>query len=90
MISRPMKVLVCALGVALLSIPAADAASKKKKAARATAPAAAMNTAEPCRGEHLFPCGPIYFTNKYLGEDPDPFIRSMINRDLGPVFGDPD
>lgn len=88
MTSRPMKVLVCALGVALLSIPAADAASKKKKA-KAVAPHVTTSTSVPCRGAELFPCGPIYYEHKYLGEDPDPFIRTMINRDLGPVFGDP-
>jgi aspartate/methionine/tyrosine aminotransferase len=35
-------------------------------------------------------CGPVYFEGYYLGDDPDPFIRAMIQRDLGAKFGDPD
>jgi hypothetical protein len=39
------------------------------------------------RGANLFPPGPIYYANEYLGDDPDPFIRLQIWRDLGAHFG---
>jgi len=40
------------------------------------------------RGVNLFRPGPIiYGNNEYLGDDPDPFIRSQIQRDLGAHFG---
>jgi hypothetical protein len=39
-----------------------------------------------CRCANLFHCGPIYNGLDYLGDDPDPFIRSMIQRDLGAKY----
>jgi hypothetical protein len=35
----------------------------------------------------LFHCGPVDNGNDYLGSDPDPFIRLMIQRDLGARYG---
>ncbi len=62
----------------------ADAATKGKKARHATSTAGATSS---CRGANLFPCGPVYNSTDYLGNDPDPFIRSMIQRDLGAKYG---
>jgi hypothetical protein len=42
------------------------------------------------RGTNLFPVGPVYHANEYLGDDPDPFIRSQLLRDLGAHYGPPD
>jgi hypothetical protein len=39
-----------------------------------------------CRCANLFHCGPIYNGLDYLGDDPDPFIRLMIQRDLGAKY----
>ena len=64
---------------------AAAAAKKQKPAAPQTANSAAL-----CRGANLFHCGPIYNSTDYLGTDPDPFIRAMIQRDLGPKYGGPE
>jgi hypothetical protein len=89
MTSPAIKIFTCALGLALLVASAADAATKKKKA-KPVAPEVTASAPASCRGASLFPCGPIYYAGQYLGEDPDPFIRSMINRDLGAKFGDPD
>ena len=47
----------------------------------------AGSTVQYCRGANLFRCGPIYNSNDYLGDDPDPFIRLMIQRDLGIKYG---
>jgi len=90
MTSRPGKLLVCTLGLAVILASSADAAAKKMKTAKQIARPAAAGTSAPCRGASLSPCGPIYFEGYYLGEDPDPFIRTMIQRDLGAKFGGPD
>jgi hypothetical protein len=80
-------VLVGVVGLAvMLAANAAAAAAKKQKPA---APQMA-NSGALCRGANLFYCGPIYNSNDYLGTDPDPFIRSMIQRDLGTKYGGPD
>jgi hypothetical protein len=77
-------VLVGVLGLAvMLAANVAAAAAKKQKPA-------APQMAALCRGANLFYCGPIYNSNDYLGTDPDPFIRSMIQRDLGTKYGGPD
>jgi hypothetical protein len=39
------------------------------------------------RGTDKFPAGPIYNSGTYLGDDPDPFIRSQIARDVNAVYG---
>ena len=31
----------------------------------------------------MFPCGPVYFDNHYIGDDPDPFIRLQLLRGYG-------
>jgi hypothetical protein len=66
------------------SVSAKSAAAKTKRA-KPTTPAA--STASSCRGANLFHCGPIYNSTDYLGNDPDPFIRLMIQRDLGAKYG---
>lgn len=74
----------CALALAHTSANAAHAAKKPRPAASHTAQSV------PCRGANLFRCGPVYNGNDYLGDDPDPFIRLMIQRDLGAKYGGPD
>jgi hypothetical protein len=80
------RLLAGVLGLAVMLAPNAAAAAKKQK----TAAPQMANSAALCRGANLFQCGPIYNSNDYLGTDPDPFIRSMIQRDLGPKYGGPD
>jgi hypothetical protein len=41
-------------------------------------------------GANVFPTGPLYFGNTYLGDDPDPNIRFQLWRDLGARFGGED
>lgn len=84
--SRTIK--LSALGLAVVVSSTGAAANKMKRPRHpAPQPAAAISTA--CRGASQFPCGPVYFQGYYLGDDPDPFIRAMIQRDLGAKFGDP-
>ena len=67
----------------------ADAATNSKRAKHAApvARAPAAGTASSCRRPNLFHCGPLYNSTDYLGNDPDPFIRLMIQRDLGAKYG---
>jgi len=87
--SRRVKLLVCALGLAVMLASSANAAKKIKKP-KPVAPQAMVGSSVRCRGADLFPCGPIYNGNDYLGDDPDPFIRLMIQRDLGAKYGGDD
>jgi hypothetical protein len=82
--SRPTKLLICALCFAAMAASSAQAAQKMRKPA---APQATAGSAVPCRGANLFHCGPVYNGNDYLGSDPDPFIRLMIQRNLGAKYG---
>jgi hypothetical protein len=89
MTSFPLRVFTCALGLGLLLESAADAAQAKKQRKRVAAPTAVtVYPSNPYyRGANLFPAGPIFYGNEYLGDDPDPFIRLQIWRDLGAHFG---
>ena len=80
--------LIMALGIVtiMVTIAASDAsAASKSKKAKHIAPMA--GAAPSCRGANRFPCGPVYNGTDYLGNDPDPFIRLMIQRDLGAKYG---
>jgi len=87
MTARMLKPFVLGACVALLLAPQAIAAKKRPTP---TPPATATAGSSACRGATLFPCGPIYNSNDYLGQDPDPFIRLSIQRDLGAKYGGPD
>jgi len=82
--TNALKLLVGVLGVSVMLAANAAAAKKQKPAA----PQAADSSL--CRGANLFHCGPIYNSTDYLGTDPDPFIRAMIQRDLGAKYGGPE
>lgn len=73
-----------ATGLAVTLASSAEAATKGKRAIHSAPTARATSS---CRGANLFPCGPVYNSTDYLGNDPDPFIRSMIQRDLGAKYG---
>jgi hypothetical protein len=96
MTSRTLKLLILALTytVSLSVLPgsSADAGNKVKHRhagmhAGMARTVVARSTVQYCRGANLFHCGPIYNSNDYLGDDPDPFIRLMIQRDLGLKYG---
>ncbi len=63
---------------------AANARKHKKHMAAHTAPVTANSR---YRGTNLFPAGPVYHANDYLGDDPDPFIRLQLQRDIGAHYG---
>jgi len=78
-----IKLLAVAFGFAVIMASGADAKNKAKP----IAPRATLESSVHCRGANLFHCGPIYNGLDYLGDDPDPFIRLMIQRDLGAKYG---
>jgi hypothetical protein len=89
MASLPVKLMVSAIGLALVLAAAApaDAAKARKHKKHGTAHAAAVTVNSRYRGTNLFPAGPVYHANDYLGDDPDPFIRLQLLRDLGAHYG---
>ena len=92
MTSRTLKLLIVVLtfSVSLSVLPGSSAdAGNKLKRSHAGMPrtVVAGSTVQYCRGANLFHCGPIYNSNDYLGDEPDPFIRAMIQRDLGIKYG---
>jgi hypothetical protein len=92
---RTLKLLAIVLTMAavlsIMQASSADAGNKvKHRHAGMPRTVVAGSTAQYCRGANLFHCGPIYNSNDYLGDDPDPFIRLMIQRDLGIKYGGED
>ena len=65
----------------------ADAAARRKPHRGLHQHTAVPQTPARYRDDRLFMRGPIAFGGKYLGDDPDPFIRQMLLRDPGAVFG---
>jgi len=74
------------MALAILLASSADAAAARKHRKQVTSPTRVV-VYPAYRGANLFPPGPIYYGYKYLGDDPDPFIRLQIWRDLGAAFG---
>jgi hypothetical protein len=93
MASLPLKLILSALGLvavlafmlAAIAPAAAEQARKHKK--HTVAHAAAVTAKSGYRGTNLFPAGPVYNGQDYLGDDPDPFIRLQLKRDTGPLYG---
>jgi hypothetical protein len=81
--------------LALCLAAPAEAATKskhKKQVASATAhpvkPRPTTARAQPgFRYQGGVPAGPLYNGQDYLGDDPDPNIRSQILRDMGGRYG---
>ncbi|MGH6683567.1 MAG: hypothetical protein ACRECA_06530 [Pseudolabrys sp.] len=91
MASFPVKLMVSAAALAFAlaaAVPASATQARKHGSQRKhVARAATMTAKSSDRGAGLFPAGPVYHANDYLGDDPDPFIRLMIQRDLGAHYG---
>jgi hypothetical protein len=74
---------------AALLTASADAAQARKLRRQVVTPPSVRVTPLQ-RGANLFPPGPVYYGNQYLGNDPDPRIRLQLQRDLGAHFGGAD
>ena len=78
------RLLVFAIAVTMVGAATPAAAKKAKLSHRHAVVTRHAKPATPhCRGGNLFPCGPVYWGNHYLGDDPDPFIRSQLLRTYG-------
>jgi hypothetical protein len=76
--------IAAAAGLALcLAAPAEAAKEGKKKSAQAAHSTKHRTAAARQRDQLGVPAGPIYNGQDYLGDDPDPNIRSQILRDHG-------
>ena len=83
---RAGAVLFSIFVLGIVQVPSAVAAGKIKRP-QSHPPTVIADASSRCRGANLFHCGPLYNGNDYLGNDPDPFIRLMIQRDLGAKYG---
>jgi hypothetical protein len=87
MTSLSIKLALAALALAvLLTAPVEAAKRKQRKEVRPPVPHASAQVAR-YRGGNLFPAGPLYHGPDYIGDDPDPFIRLQLMRDLGARYG---
>ena len=87
MASLAVKLMVSAIGLAFVLAAAPADAAKARKHKKQVAAHAAVRVQTGYWGTNLFPAGPIYNGNDYLGDDPDPNIRFQIKRDLGVHYG---
>jgi hypothetical protein len=88
MMSRSLAAVGAVIVLALTPCLPADAANKPRKHKQPGVIYASQQVPNRHRGTDKFPAGPLYFNGgEYLGDDPDPFIRSQLWRDLGSHFG---
>ena len=87
--SLSARLVAVVIAVAFATGALADDVKKPKKHKKAAAHSAKVEQKRQ-RGTDAFPPGPVYFGNEYLGDDPDPFIRQQLLRDLGAHYGPPD
>jgi hypothetical protein len=86
MTSLPIRILAAAIAILFVLAAAADARPRKDRQQPGARPVVTVYAQH--RGANLFPAGPVYYGyNDYLGEDPDPFIRQQLLRDLTAHFG---
>jgi hypothetical protein len=80
--------LLLAAAVVLAGVPATAKTSKHAKHKKARIVYVARQPAQKYWGTDKFPAGPLYYNGgTYMGDDPDPFIRSQIWRDVGGRLG---
>jgi hypothetical protein len=88
--SQPIKLSFFAMGLAAsfaLAFPASAEPAKEPKQKKQVVTSNAKGVNLDYRGQNLFPAGPLYNGTDYLGDDPDPFIRLQIERDLPARYG---
>jgi hypothetical protein len=78
-----IKAVGCAVSLVFVLAAPAEAAQARNRVAPSAPPSP---VSPPYRGADRFPTGPVTYGNKYLGTDPDPFIRQQLLRDLGAQF----
>ena len=88
MTSIPAKLILSAVGLAIVLAAASPADAAKARKHKTHAASTVKVTANShYRGTNLFPAGPVYNGADYIGDDPDPNIRFQLLRDLGARYG---
>ena len=83
--------LLLAAAVALTAMPAIAKTTKHAKHKKTRIVYVARQPVQGHWGTDKFPAGPLYYNGgTYMGDDPDPFIRSQIWRDVSGRFGGAD
>ena len=86
----PSKLLLTAsvfAAAVALALPASAEPAKPAKPKKPESTVATKPVQTSSRGTDKFRAGPLYNGPDYLGDDPDPFIRAMIQRDLAARYG---
>ena len=78
---------IMAAAIALVFVLAAAADAKPRRDRQQAGTRTVVTVHPQYRGTNLFPAGPVYYGTEYLGDDPDPFIRQQLLRDLTAHFG---
>jgi hypothetical protein len=89
-LSAKLLSVVSALAILTTVMPGAhadDAKPRKHDHKKVVVAKRAKVETKRCRGESQFQCGPLYYNGDYMGDDPDPFIRSQIMRDVSGRYG---
>ncbi len=87
------RILALALAFGIGLLPANPTLAQGAKEAKQKKQAVAREPVRPVRqyrGTDKFHAGPLYYGTDYLGDDPDPFIRLQIQRDLSHRYGGDD
>lgn len=87
------RTLAFALALCIGMLPAGAALAQAAKEPKQKQQTVVREPARPnpqYRGTDKFPAGPLYHGADYLGDDPDPFIRLQIQRDLSHRYGGDD
>jgi hypothetical protein len=83
---KPPRLLIAAATLAASVVLALPVSAEPAKPLKPKPQAKTTTTIPPVqsayRGADKFRTGPLYNGPDYLGDDPDPFIRSQIQRDL--------
>ncbi len=87
MSSLKLKCMACVIGLAFAAASVPAEAAKARKHKKTTDSHTSARVQGKYRGTNLYPAGAIYNGQDYLGDDPDPFIRSQIFRDMGARYG---
>jgi hypothetical protein len=89
MASLPVKLMMSAVGLVFVLAAAAPAHTKQavKHKKHKGMHAATVTMKSGSYRTDLFPAGPVYNGQDYLGDDPDPFIRLQLKRDTGALYG---
>lgn len=87
MLSRTARLLCLSGALAFALVSSASAQDQKPRKQKKAATHSSKVVAGKYWGTNQFRAGPIFNGPDYMGDDPDPFIRSQIWRDMSGRYG---